>query len=200
MIVIGINGYSGGGKTTMSEHLFCGTNRKVVHLDHIFDHILFLIPRFILPVADRDNGEKVKIIPNKSIIRSVANNPCVSYVLWSYASAIISHLISKYEKQGFEYFIIEGYYLEKCINLSDLDFSIFIDAPLDIRHLRVEKRNTKEEIIIRGNNSTDINGANFENYNILVENNGSIDEYLNKIFDVEKQILLLNKTKIKKIH
>ena len=37
MLVIGINGHPGAGKTTVSELLFNDKNKSIIHLDNLFD-------------------------------------------------------------------------------------------------------------------------------------------------------------------
>ena len=189
MVIIGINGAGGAGKTTLSENLFLGTDRVVVHLDHIFDRIMELIPKSIFSSTCRDNGEKVRVISKDSSIRKIAANKYVSKVMWFYARKVIENLIKKYEKEGFEYFIIDGFYLENCVNLSDLDYSIFVNAPLELRYNRINKRNTEEEISKRGNSAIDKNNANSENYDFTLYNSGSYDDYLEIIRETEHKIL-----------
>ena len=97
-----------------------------------------------------------------------------------------------------EYFIIEGFYLEKCINLENLDYSIYVSAPYNTRYDRVVNRNTKDEIAKKGNSAIEKNNANLSKYNICVTNTGSLEEYLEKIKTVEKQIVSQKMERIKR--
>ena len=189
MVTIGINGAAGAGKTTLSENLFMGTNRVVVHLDHIFDRIMNLIPKAVLSSAHRDDGEEVRVISKDSPIRKIASNKYVSQIMWLYARKVVEGLINKYEKDGFDYFIIDGFHLEKCTNLEDFDYTIFVSAPSEVRYDRVISRNTKDEINKRGNNALDKNEANPDNYDFILYNVGSYEQFLEITKETECAIM-----------
>ena len=184
MTIIGITGFSGSGKTTLSENLFRDKNVEIYHLDHIFDGIKNLMPGFLMSRITRDSGEVVQILDRSRATSALFSTDFVSAIKWLYARWYLQLSINKAQKDNIDYFIIEGMMLENCIKLDDLDYRIVVRAPHGLRNERILKRNGEGEI-----NCVDITVRfDLPKYDIIVDNDQTLEEFLAKIADIEQDI------------
>lgn len=184
MTIIGIAGDSGSGKTTVSENLFTNSFVVVYHLDHIFDSIKDLLLGILISKVTRSSGEVIKSLDHNKQASSFFSSGFISALKWLYARYYLGLLINKAQKDNVDYFIIEGFALEKCVKLDDLDYRIFVRAPQELRNNRVLNRNVEGEL----------NCANLqceyteEGYDAIIDNDQTFDDLLAQIRFVEEDI------------
>ena len=187
MVLIGINGQSGAGKTTLSKHLLENSNRKVIHLDHILDVIKRLLPKSMILNVTREDGEVFHYMS-----KSYGNNPIYEWLKKSIFRILLSRIINNALKDNYEYLIIEGLCLEKYCNLNDFDYTIFISALPEIRYRRVVERNSLIELSLTKNTAQLDLTVNPDLYSIHIENNGSLDWLISSIKTIEQTITTNN--------
>ena len=188
MILIGINGQSGAGKTTLANNLFNDLNCKVIHLDHIFDEIKSLLPETMVLNITRNDGEVIHCLSN-SYGKNLKLYPLLRKNI---AKILLSRIINNALKDNYDYLIIEGTLLEEYCNLNDFDYTIFISALPEIRYRRVVERNSLIELSLTKNTAQLDLTVNPDLYSIHIENNGSLDWLISSIKTIEQTITTNN--------
>ena len=184
MVLIGINGQSGAGKTTLSKHLLENSNRKVIHLDHILDVIKRVLPKSMILNVTREDGEVFHYMS-----KSYGNNPIYEWLKKSIFRILLSRIINNALKDNYEYLIIEGLCLEKYCNLNDFDYTIFVSTSQEIRYRRVVDRDSLAELSISKNSATVEVLSNPDLYTIQINNDGSLSQLMDNIKSVEQTII-----------
>lgn len=180
MYKIGISGEPGAGKTTISESILDGENKRVIHLDKVFDSIKRRLNRF--EVIEKNNGEVGLTLKKESQVYKLLHSNTVGRISYSladlYGSLWLISQIKKALEDNVEYLIIEGCYLESYINLQCLDYTIYIDTRQSVREKRIiERENTLEA-------AKCVSEIPREGYDLIACNNAStpydIVDYLNE--------------------
>ena len=137
MIVIGINGHTGAGKTTTSNLLFQDKNKQIVHLDWIFNDIKNKYFKNDISVLERESGENTPYLKSESRLKQISQLKYIKdlYIKLKgiYAFIIIKNII----KEGnVDYLIIEG----RTLDIYDIDklcdYKIFINLSRELRYKR----------------------------------------------------------------
>ena len=189
MVIIGINGNPGSGKTTVSEMLFKEENTKVIHLDAIFNTIKAHMPGKSVTSVTRDDGNEVMFLTRNDLYKKVMSNKKLNeyYIRLRriIGSRILSNQITKAQEEGYKYLIIEGISLFELGENTTFDFLIKMFASYDVRAQRVKKRNLQIEIDASDPMKTEL--ADFkENY--LIVNDSSLEDLESKVQDIEDDI------------
>lgn len=150
MMIIGISGNPGCGKTTFSDMLYAGENRRVIHLDHIYDSIKQSAPKFMITHNVRADGNEQLFVKHNRFYRYVRHNPILSRAYNNLKYVIGRRLtlkeIERAENDNIDYLIIEGLALFNFLFPDEVDFIVRVDVNDDVRRDRILRRNTEEEL------------------------------------------------------
>ena len=194
MEIIGISGNPGAGKTTLANSLFLEFNTRVIHLDHILDCVKEILPNNMFISINRDTSENIKLLKKGILYKQIKNN---KYLLWTYLNSkwelsriILNKMLYDFAKDDVDYVIIEGFNLETIISLDELDCSVLVDAPLDIRLKRVCDRNHPKEIMIGGNPAYEdlADTSDLSRYNYYFINDCQGDKFYNRVMNLQLSI------------
>lgn len=199
MILIGISGQSGSGKTLTSEMMAKRLNCEVYHLDDLQKEVEIwkrksFLKRFTIPYKDSDGEDKV--IVNPKLKGKKMSNKAVEdlyeQIKMAALKSIISKKIIKQKTSKAEYFIIEGTQLLVYVPMNLLDMRILIDREYELRQKDVVKRDNISEEDFRVREEYDKPKIDLcKSFEYKIENNGTKQE-------LEKQIeVILDKTREK---
>ena len=187
MIIIGINGNPGSGKTTASNLIFNNNFKKVIHLDDIFNDIKELLPKNNTKTFKKDSEEAI-ILNRSGLLYKTLNlkivNKQFELAKKIYANKVLKRSINQAIEAGIEYFIIEGTHLEDYDIVYLLDYLIFIRASQEDRIDRLIKRDKEYSSIIFKKSLNMADGIKLDKYNLVIENNGSMDNFKQKCMEI----------------
>lgn len=193
MVIIGITGNPGSGKSTISEMLFKDYNTEVVHLDSLFDNIKKNMPSDMVTTTVRDDGYENIFLTHNKFYKTLRSNPILSKVYSKLrivvAKSILGKTINEAHHGDIDFLLIEGVSLLDYFDADDLDFIILVTAQDEVRKNRIERRNTKVELEANNPFYTYVSS---EVHDIEIDNSGSFDE-LNKKIGVVEEIFLSNR-------
>lgn len=191
MIIIGINGNPGSGKTTASNLIFNDEIKKVIHLDNIFNDIKELLPKNNIKTFKKDSQEAI-ILNRSGLLYKTFNlkiiNKQFEFAKKIYANKLLKRLITQAINDGIEYFIIEGLHLEDYDITYLLDYLIFINANKEDRIDRLIKRDKEFADIIFKRSLNLADDINLDKYNLVIDNTGSMDDFKEKCMEVTETI------------
>ena len=198
MIVIGINGHTGAGKTTTSNLLFQDKNRQIVHLDSIFDDIKTKYFKNDISVLERESGENSPYLKNDSKLKKIAQLKYIKDLYIKLKEVYAFNIIKNIIKEGnVDYLIVEGRTLD-IYNIDKLcDYKIFISLSRELRYKRVLKRDEKgldSANVIKNFNEDSNNPIEIQNY-MVINNYGDLEYLKEEIKKVENEIKQKVKTK-----
>ncbi len=149
MIIIGISGKMGSGKTTAASYLFPDEDKVILNLDHILDDVKKKILKRSIEEEKRSTGETVLAVNKQGYFYKTANSKYINKIYKTLRNTFVKRIIDskllEAETINKKYFIIEGVQLEDYKILDILDFSILIYCSDEIRHQRVKRRQCKVE-------------------------------------------------------
>lgn len=196
MVIIGISGNPGAGKTTVSQMIFSNSNTKVISLDKIFDVIKEKLPNFLITTTKRDSGEENMFLTRNKLYNSIKNNPTLHAEYLKLRTLlgkkILKRAVDRVKDEDYDFIVIEGVALFDYGDMIPYDFLIKVEAPYDVRSKRVNIRNSKEELENSNPMETFIQDYK-ANYHIL--NNASLEELHTKVSDIEEDIIRQLKTR-----
>ena len=151
------------------------------------------MPGFLMSRITRDSGEVIQSLDRSRATSALFSTDFVSAIKWLYARWCLQLLINKAQKDNIDYFIIEGMMLENCIKLDDLDYRIMVRAPHDLRNERILKRNGEDEM-----NCVDLSVKfDLPKYDLIIDNNQTLEEFLAKIAGIEQDISRKNTPRVR---
>ncbi len=187
MIVIGINGRPGSGKTTISEAILNDKNKKVIHLDSIFNNIKQTYFKKQLKVLEKKTGEVEPYIDNTSNIGKLTQLKQIRFLIEiikeAYAKFYIKEFIEK-NNSNIDYLVLEGRYLDSYHLENFCDKLYFIQTEDELRYQRMKERTlsglskTDMDSIFQNDLKTTIN---LEKYTVINNNTESILEIVEEI-------------------
>lgn len=187
MIVVGINGNPGSGKTTVSQLIFSNENTKVVSLDRIYDTIKKNMPTKMVTQETRPDGNETVYLTHNGFYHFIKNSPLLSKVyrkLWRVLGhKLVWDQLELATVEGYDYVVLEGVSLFEFIDAKDLDLIIYVSADYDVRNSRVQKRNTDNEIKI--NNPIDIE-VDVHTYDVHIDNSFSFEHLCEEVEKTEE--------------
>ena len=193
MLVIGVNGRPGAGKTTVSKLLFNGNNTSIIHLDNLFDNVKMKCFSQDVKVLEKTDGSLEPYIDSSSNIGRVIRLKGLKIALYQAKKMYANFYLNSFIKNNFDrinYLIIEGRSLDIYKLEHFCDTKVFIDAYENKRYVRMLDRT------VRGLTSADIKGI-FEydlkrNINLngyyIIENNGDLDHLNNQVKTFEHMV------------
>lgn len=204
MMVIGVNGYFGSGKTTLSNQLLSTSKTIVIHLDYAFDDLKEKYLRKSISSYEKNNGEKALYINDKSGFKKIVNLKGLHYIYEKfkrqYLVNYIKNVIDEAYQNGCEYIILEGGALSY-YNLEEFcDFKIFIVSERITRLKRVLERDrtgmTDYDIVkdFEKNQETPFNISKY----FLITNNGSLEDFKDSIEIIQNSIINGENSRVKK--
>ena len=199
MILIGISGESGSGKTLTSEIIGKSLSCEVYHLDDLQKEVEIwkrksFLKKFIVVSTDTAGESRVVVNPKlkgKNIsIKAVEN--LYEQVKMSALKSIIKKKIVAQKKAKAKYFVIEGTQLPVYVPISLLDVKILMNRQYSLRERDVLVRDGISEEDFRERENYDKPKINLcKNFEHKIENNGTIEQ-------LEEQInIILNRTREK---
>ena len=191
MIIIGINGNPGSGKTTASNLIFNNDLKRVIHLDDIFNKVKELLPGNNIKTFKKDSEEAI-ILNRSSLLYKTFNLKIVNrqfeIAKKIYANKILKKAINQASIEGIEYFIIEGTHLEDYDVTYLIDYLIFIKAGEEERIDRLIKRDKEFANLIFKKSLNMSDNINIDNYNLIIDNNGSKESFKQKCLEITELI------------
>lgn len=201
MIIIGINGNPGSGKTTASNFILNDRRKKVIHLDDIFDDIKQLLPKRNIQTFKRDS-QNAMILNRNGLLYKTVNlkfvNKQFELAKKIYATKVLKTKINQAIKDEIDYFIIEGTHLEDYGIIDLFDYLIFIKASKEDRIDRLIKRDKQYADMILKKSLNMVDAIDIQKYNLIIENEGTKDEFNQKCLEVSDMIVK-NNSKIKQL-
>ena len=197
MVVVGVNGHPGAGKTVVSNMIFKYDSTKIIHLDGLFDTIKVRYFKNDLKVLEKDTGEIEPYIDSKSNIGKIKRlkylRGLIEKLKETYSNIYIDDYIRR-NKMLYRYLILEGrsldlYHLDKYC-----DVKVFIHSSDKLRYTRMVGRTIKGLSLddIKSIYQYDLGSTIPVNDYLTINNNGDMKE-------LEEQVNHLEKTIIKKI-
>ena len=95
MIIIGINGHNGAGKTTFSNMLFSNSNKKVVSLDYLFDNLKNGLFKNYSTSLEKTNGEKAIYLSNDTKLQHLISKKSIEPLYFKMKSILANLLVNK---------------------------------------------------------------------------------------------------------
>ena len=200
MLIIGINGRPGSGKTTVSNILFKNDKTKVIHLDSIFNDIKYKFLKNNISILEQKDGTKNPYLTDETRLKKLLYLKQIKIFWRKIASIYVKEQIIKTIKDlknKFDYLIIEGRALDefKLENLCNIKF--LLKAPIEVRRNRVLNRTLKgiseNQLISIVNNDIEKN-IDEKNY-LIINNNGNYENLINKILQIKYLIKEFQKNK-----
>ena len=199
MILIGISGESGSGKTLTSEIISKKLNCEVYHLDDLQKEVEVwkrksFLKRFTIPYSDT-NGENEVIVNPKVKGQNMSNKAVENLyekIKMAALKSIIMKKIIKQKSSKAKYFVIEGTQLAVYVPIDLLDVKILMGRQYELRDRDVILRDGISEEDFRKREEYDKPKINLcKNFEYKIENNGTTEQ-------LEEQINnILNKTREK---
>ncbi|MBE5819733.1 MAG: dephospho-CoA kinase [Clostridiales bacterium] len=192
MILIGICGESGSGKTLTSEIIARKLNCQVYHLDNLQKEVEVwkrksFVKKFTVPTND-SNGDEIVVIDPKfkgKRMSSKAVENLYEKVKMSALKSIIMKRILKQRMSKAKYFIIEGTQLPVYISLNMLDIKILMNREFSLRQKDVIKRDNISEEEFEAREEYDKPKIQLcKGFKNVINNNGTKDDLEAKIEDV----------------
>ena len=181
MIIIGVTGATGAGKSTFSGFLKESLNSaKVVPLDHIFDHLKNTLFSSNTSSFIRDNGEEICYLKKESSFSKLINlkgfKEVYQIIRRYYGSYVVNKEIRQAEKENVKYLILESINLYRFIDLEKVDYKILITSSDAIRRSRVMKRDSNLGQLLEDNfDSNDCFEVLKDCHDYIIENIGAIE-------------------------
>lgn len=201
MIIIGINGNPGAGKTTASNIILKDYNSKVIHLDYVFDRLKDILPKKTIEKYQSDTQE-TKILNKDSLFYKVANSKIIveqyERAKKIYANKVLKNEIKNAFNEGIDYLIIEGARLELYDIVYLMNYLIFINAKESDRIDRVKKRDKEYSYIVLKKYLNMLDNIDLKKYDFIIENIGTKKEFEEKCCFVTDMIVK-NKNKVKSL-
>lgn len=191
MKIIGINGNPGSGKTTASNIMFKDKKTMIIHLDDIFDGIKELLPKRNVNTFKKDTEFAIIINRNSLLYKTISLkyiNKQLQLAKKIYANKMLKKYIKHAYDEGIEYFIIEGVHLENYDITYLIDYLIFIKADINDRIDRIIKRDGEFSNVIFNKSLNAVNHISLENYDFIIDNISSKEDFKEKCYDIEKSI------------
>lgn len=203
MILIGICGESGSGKTLTSEIIARKLNCQVYHLDDLQKEVEVwkrrsFLKKFTVPTNDTNGDVRVVIDPRLKGKRmsSKAVENLYEKVKMSALKSIIMKRILKQRVSNAKYFIIEGTQLPVYVPLNMLDIKILMSRDYFFRERDVLKRDNISEEEFREREEYDKPKIKLcKGFKNVINNNGTkgeleanIQNILNREIDNERTI------------
>lgn len=191
MKIIGINGNPGSGKTTASNIIFKDEKTMIIHLDDIFDDIKELLPKRNVNTFKKDAESAIIINRNSLLYKTISLkyiNKQIQLAKKIYANKMLKKYINSAYDEGVEYFIIEGVHLENYDITYLIDYLIFINANINDRINRIVERDGEFSNIIFNKSLNAVDHINLDNYDYVIDNISSIENFKDKCYDIEKEI------------
>lgn len=192
MIIIGINGNPGSGKTTASNLLLNNESKLVIHLDDIFNEIKQLLPKNNVKTFKRDSYDTMILNRNGLLYKTVnlkIVNKQFELAKKIYANKVLKRKIEQAFIDGVDYFVIEGANLENYGITYLLDYLIFINASQEDRIDRLIKRDREYSDMILKKSLNMLDGIDMKKYNLIIDNVGSKDEFSQKCLEATSMII-----------
>ena len=181
MIIIGVTGATGAGKSTFSSYLNESLgNAKIVSLDHIFDRLKTTIFSSNTDTFIRDNGEEICYLKKEStfskFVKIKGVKEAYQVLRKYYGYYIVNKEIKQAENENIKYLIFESINLYEFIDCKKINYKILLTANREIRKSRVMQRdadlgNLLEETFECNDNEENI----YKLYDFAIENIFSID-------------------------
>lgn len=191
MIIIGINGNPGAGKTTVSNMILQNCNKKVIHLDFIFDGVKDMLPKDSIKKYDRTN-EEMKILNRDSMFFKISHSKHLieqyKRLKKIYANKFLKNEIKKALKENIDYLIVEGSRLEEYDILYLMSYLIFVEACELDRINRIEKRDGKYSYLILKNHLNFLKNINLDKYDFILSNIGTLEDLNEKCIFISNVI------------
>lgn len=192
MVVIGINGNPGSGKTTASNLLLNTESKLVIHLDDIFNDVKQLLPKNNVKTFKRDSYDTM-ILNRNGLLYKMVNlkivNKQFELAKKIYANKVLKRKIEQAFIDGVDYFVIEGANLENYGITYLLDYLIFINASQEDRIDRLIKRDREYSDMILKKSLNMLDGIDMKKYNLIIDNVGSKDEFNQKCLEATNIII-----------
>lgn len=198
MLVIGINGRPGAGKTTVSELLFNDKNKSIIHLDNLFDRFKIKYFSNSVKVLKKSDGACEPYIDSCSKVGKVIRIKGLKLALYQvkkmYANFYLNSVI-KSTSPRVDYLIIEGRALDVYNLECFCDVKLFIDASSNKRYIRMIDRT------VSGLTSADVRGVftydlkkdiNLSGYHIL-KNDSNLEHLADQVKVFEKVVQKSNR-------
>lgn len=196
MIIIGITGPTGAGKSTFSEMILKNNSKvKIIHLDHVYDKIKSYLPFKNVSSYKRDDGEIINYLNRDGLAYRLFHIKGIEIIYQKikklYAKSFINQEIEFAYQNGVEYLVLEGVNINDLVDFQLLDLSIFISAPQNIRRERVNKRDKKIKELINDYfiNDVEMSECIKSYYDYYILNVDSIEELSNKASDISNYIM-----------
>lgn len=199
MILIGISGESGSGKTLTSEIIAKRLNCEVYHLDDLQKEVEVwkrksFLKRFTIPYSDSEGDTRVIVNPKvkgKNMSSKAVENLYEKIKLAALKSIIMKKIIKQKSSKA-KYFIIEGTQLAVYAPMDLLDVKILMNRQYELRERDVLARDGISEEDFKAREEYDKPKINLcKNFEYKIENNGTREQ-------LEEQInIILNRTREK---
>ena len=191
MIVIGINGYVGSGKTTISKLLFNDKNKRIIHLDSLFDETKRKYFEKDINVLKQSDGTELLCIDENSKIKKILKikqlKGIYTFLKMMYAHKLIENIIQKSLNDGLDYLIIEGRNLD-VYELDKLcDVKIYVSSGEVTRYIRALDRDKERFDKSYFYKEPSIHILNIDGY-IRITNNSDLDSLKIKVIQLEEKI------------
>lgn len=193
MILIGISGKSGAGKTSASNVLAKELECNVYHLDDLQKEVEKWKKNSYLKkftVASKDSNGDEKIFVNPKLKGQTLNNKQVDDMYEKIKTLalkeFIKRKINKENRKGAMYFIIEGTQLSTYLNLKNTQIKILIKRPYNLRRRDIMLRDgiTKKEFEQREKYDNP-KIARCNDFDYVIKNN---ETRINNLYEEMKQI------------
>lgn len=203
MVLIGICGESGSGKTLTSEIIAKKLNCQVYHLDDLQKEVEVwkrksFIKKFTVPTNDSNGDVRVVIDPKFKGKRmsSKAVENLYEKIKMSALKSIIMKRILKQRMSNEKYFIIEGTQLPIYVPLNMLDIKILMSREFSLREKDVVKRDNISEEEFRAREEYDKPKIRLcKGFKNVINNNGTKEELEVKIQNILNREIYNDMTK-----